>query len=134
MARPDPTILAEQHEPRRIVQVIAAPTNYTLTFDGQPVALRFILPSTAAYYKYPRASWTNGGHAYNMADKLNRMFKTKAFGVAALSTNDHLAQQSVASSGCGREPAATPPPGGRPHPRPSSALSALNTAAEKRGG
>jgi hypothetical protein len=110
MARPTPTILTEQHERNRLVQIIAAPENYTLTLDGQPVALRHILPHTDAYFKYPRASWSNRGHADGMARKLNALFKTDKFAVAKLVAEPSDRQvKAIARAIAGLATAATPP-------------------------
>jgi hypothetical protein len=40
--------------------------------------------------KYKKVSFSNSGHAFNLAEKLNKMFSTDQFAVYKLTTGEHI--------------------------------------------
>lgn len=87
MSRPRPTILLEYTEPRtyKSDQILKASAIYAVFYDGIPINLRSI--NKLIDYpgpKYRKTSFSNSGHAFNLCDKLNKMFKTDKFKVHKL--------------------------------------------------
>ena len=86
MSRPKPTILLEYVDPRshKAEQVLVADAIFAVFYDGQPINLRMTEKLIDANPKYRKVSYSNSGHAFNLAEKLNRMFKTDKFAVHEL--------------------------------------------------
>ena len=66
-------------------QVLEADAIYAVFFRGRPINLR-TLNHLVSYPgpKYKKVSFSNSGHAFNLAEKLNKMFKTTEFEVYEL--------------------------------------------------
>tara|TARA_Y100000385_G_scaffold64220_1_gene63420 strand:- start:842 stop:1150 length:309 start_codon:yes stop_codon:yes gene_type:complete len=88
MARPKPTILMEFTDPKtfRSEQLLAAEAIYAVFHENKPINLRS-LNSLTNYPgpKYKKVSFSNSGHAFNLAERLNKLFKTDKFTVVKLS-------------------------------------------------
>ena len=87
MSRPKPKILAEitDRQTYRTEQVLAATGIYAVFYDGAPINLK--TANMLVQYpgpKYKKVSFSNSGHAINLARKLNHQFKTDKFSVVLL--------------------------------------------------
>lgn len=93
MARPKPTIMLEHTDSRsyRSEQVLRADAIYAVFFDGEPINLRS-LNSLVNFPgpKYKKVSFSNSGHAINLAQRLNKLFKTDRFEVFVLTQGTKL--------------------------------------------
>lgn len=89
MARPKPTIVLESVNPKtyKAEQVLDAVAIYAIFYQGKPINLR-TLSHLISYPgpKYKKVSFSNSGHAFNLADRLNKLFKTTDFAVFKLTT------------------------------------------------
>jgi len=87
MARPKPTIILESVDPKtyKAEQVLAADAIYSVYYKGRPINLR-TLNKIMNYPgpKYKKCSFSNSGHALNLAERLNHMFKIDDFEVYRL--------------------------------------------------
>lgn len=87
MARPKPTIVLEHVNPKnyKAEQVLDAEAIYAVFYQGNPVNLR-TLSHLISYPgpKYKKVSFSNSGHAFNLAERLNKLFKTTDFEVYKL--------------------------------------------------
>lgn len=87
MSRPKPTVLLTYTDPKtyKSDQVLAAEAIYAVFYDGNAVNLR-AFNSLIDYPgpKYKKTSFANPGHAFNLAEKLNKLFKTDKFAVYVL--------------------------------------------------
>jgi hypothetical protein len=87
MSRPKPTVLLDFTDPKtyKSEQVLEAEAIYAVFHDGKPINLRS-LNSLINYPgpKYKKVSFSNPGHAFNLAEKLNKLFKTTKFQVFKL--------------------------------------------------
>ena len=88
MARPKPTILLTHVNPGtyRSEEVLEADAIYAVFYKGKPFNLRTSLNSLQDYPgpKYKKVSFSNPGHAFNLMEKLNKLFKCNDFTVVEL--------------------------------------------------
>ena len=93
MSRPKPKILMDFTDPKtyKAEQVLEADAIYAVFFDDKPINLRSI--NSLINYpgpKYKKCSFSNPGHAFNLAEKLNKLFKTSRFSVFELTQGKQL--------------------------------------------
>lgn len=88
MARPKPNILLTYVDPRtyKSEEVLEATAIFAVFYQGQPFNLRTFLNSLQDYPgpKYKKVSFSNPGHAFNLMEKLNKLFKCSDFSVVEL--------------------------------------------------
>jgi len=98
MARPKPNILLEHVDKNyNSEQVLEAFAIYAVYHKEQPVNLRTL--STLVNYpgpKYKKISFSNSGHAFNLADRLNKKFNTDEFTVVKLIEGETVTRESEA--------------------------------------
>lgn len=98
MARPKPTIILEHTNPKtyRSEQILEAEDIYAVFYDGRPINLR-TLNSLVNYPgpKYKKCSFSNPGHAFNLAERLNKLFKTNKFKVYKLTGGVEVTEKDV---------------------------------------
>lgn len=87
VARPKPTIILENVNSKtyKAEQVLEAESIYAVFYQGRPINLR-TLSHLISYPgpKYKKVSFSNSGHAFNLAERLNKVFKTTEFAVYRL--------------------------------------------------
>jgi sulfatase maturation enzyme AslB (radical SAM superfamily) len=88
MARPKPTILLTHVDPGtyKSEEVLEADAIYAVFYKGSPFNLRTFLNSLQDYPgpKYKKVSFSNPGHAFNLMEKMNKLFKCSDFTVVEL--------------------------------------------------
>jgi len=93
MARPKPTIILEYTDSKtyRSEQVLKADAVYAVFYKGEAINLRS-LNSLVNFPgpKYKKCSFSNPGHAINLAERLNDLFKCDDFEVYILSKGEKL--------------------------------------------
>ena len=89
MSRPKPNVLIELTDKTnyKTEQVLASEGIWAVFYDKQPINLK-TQNILVAYPgpKYKKTSFSNPGHAINLAKKLNLTFGTKEFEVYKLTT------------------------------------------------
>ena len=95
MSRPKPTVLLEaiNKHTYKAEQVLEADAIYSVFHDGHPINLRSL--STIVSYpgpKYKKVSFSNPGHAFNLAERLNKMFGTEKFQVVKLTHGEIVSE------------------------------------------
>jgi len=93
MSRPKPTILLEYTDKNtyRKEEVLDAEAIWAVFYQGKPFNLKSsnsISPTPGP--KYKKTSFSNPGHALNLAKKLNLTFKTEGFEVYKLTKGDKI--------------------------------------------
>lgn len=97
MARPKPTILLEiSDKSYNTEQVLDAGAIWAVFYEGKPINLR-TLNSLVNYPgpKYKKVSFSNSGHAFNLADRLNKKFQTNKFIVVKLTQGEIVTKNDV---------------------------------------
>ena len=88
MSRPKPTVLLEkvEKETYKAEQVLASQGIWAVYYDKKPINLKtFNMLISYPGPKYKKVSFSNSGHAFNLAARLNKMFDTDKFEVLKLS-------------------------------------------------
>lgn len=91
MSRPKPKVLLEYTNKKnyKSEQVLEADAIWAVFYKGQPFNLKSF-SSITSYPgpKYKKVSFSNPGHAINLAKKLNKMFNCQDFQVVKLTAGE----------------------------------------------
>lgn len=93
MSRPKPNVLVELANKTnyKVEQVLASEGIWAVFYNSQPINLK--TSNLLVQYpgpKYKKVSFSNPGHAINLARKLNTQFKTDKFSVVLLKSGDTI--------------------------------------------
>ena len=93
MSRPKPLVLIEHTEKQtyKTEQVLASEGVWAVFYDQKPINLK--TGNMLTQYpgpKYKKVSFSNPGHAKNLARKLNTQFQTTKFSVVLLTAGDKI--------------------------------------------
>jgi len=91
MSRPKPKVLLEYIDKKtyKSDQILAAEAIWAVFYQGKPFNLK-TQNSLSSFPgpKYKKVSFSNPGHAHNLAKKLNTLFNTTEFNVVKLDKGD----------------------------------------------
>ena len=93
MSRPKPIVLIEHTNKQtyKTEQVLASEGVWAVFFDAKPINLKTSnLLTQFPGPKYKKVSFSNPGHAINLARKLNTQFRTDKFSVVLLTQGDKI--------------------------------------------
>jgi hypothetical protein len=93
MSRPKPNILLEitNKKTYKTDQVLEADAIWAVFYKGAPVNLKTSsLVAQEIGPKYKKVSFSNSGHAFNLAEKLNKLFNSTDFAVYKLTTGEEI--------------------------------------------
>lgn len=95
MSRPKPNVILEHinNKTYKSEQILEAEAIWAVFYKGKP----FNLKSSNALTNYPgpkykKVSFSNPGHAHNLAKKLNDLFNCKDFTVCKLTTGEEISE------------------------------------------
>jgi hypothetical protein len=93
MSRPKPNVLVEltNKSTYKTEQVLASEGIWAVFYDSKPINLK--TSNLLVQYpgpKYKKVSFSNPGHAINLAKKLNVQFKTTKFTVVLLNAGSQV--------------------------------------------
>ena len=96
MSRPKPTILLEitNKKSYKTDQVLESDAVWSVFYQDKPINLK--TSSVVAQDvgpKYKKVSFANSGHAFNLAEKLNKLFSTEEFSVYKLTTGEKITDE-----------------------------------------
>ena len=97
MSRPKPNILLEitNKKTYKTEQVLEADAIWAVFYQDKPINLK--TSSLVVQHlgpKYKKVSFSNSGHAINLAEKLNKIFNSTEFSVFKLVTGEKLTDES----------------------------------------
>ena len=93
MSRPKPKVLLEitNKKTYKTEQVLDAEAIWAVFYQDKPINLKTSsIVAQELGPKYKKVSFSNAGHAYNLAEKLNKLFNTEEFSVYKLVTGEKL--------------------------------------------
>lgn len=93
MSRPKPKVLLEitNKKTYKTEQVLDAEAIWAVFYQDNPINLKTSsIVAQELGPKYKKVSFSNAGHAYNLAEKLNKLFNTEEFSVYKLVTGEKL--------------------------------------------
>lgn len=98
MSRPKPTVLLEavNKQTYKAEQVLEADAIYSVFYQNKPINLRTI-HSLISYPgpKYKKVSFSNPGHAFNLAERMNKIFQTDEFVVVKLTQGEVVTEDQL---------------------------------------
>ena len=98
MSRPKPNILIEHvvGKTYKVEQVLDADGIYAVFYCGKPFNLR-TLNQLVSYPgpKYKKSSFSNPAHAFNLAERLNKLFNTSEFAVYKMTVGELIVENEV---------------------------------------
>jgi hypothetical protein len=93
MSRPKPTVILENINKKNFKsdQILEAEAIWAVFYQGKPFNLKS-QNSLGGYAgsKYKKVSFSNPGHAHNLAKKLNGLFNTEDFAVMKLTQGEKV--------------------------------------------
>ena len=96
MSRPKPTVLVEHIDKKtyKSEQVLRAEAIWAVFYENKPFNLKSanILTSYPGP-KYKKTSFSNPGHAHNLAKKLNSLFNSSQFTVVKLTSGETVIEE-----------------------------------------
>jgi hypothetical protein len=93
MSRPKPKVLLEitNKKTYKTEQVLEADAIWAVFYKEQPVNLKTTsIIAQRLGPKYKKVSFSNKGHAFNLAEKLNKLFTCNDFAVFKLTTGEQV--------------------------------------------
>lgn len=96
MSRPKPTVLLEHIDKKtyKSDQVLKAEAIWAVFFQGAPFNLKTQNSLTSfPGPKYKKVSFSNPGHAHNLAKRLNEMFNSEDFSVVRLTEGEVVIEE-----------------------------------------
>jgi trehalose/maltose hydrolase-like predicted phosphorylase len=95
MSRPKPNVLLQYTNSRTYKSelILEADAIWAVFYQQKPFNLKS-MNSLTNYPgpKYKKTSFSNPGHAFNLAKKLNSMFKTTEFSVVKLTSGEEIVE------------------------------------------
>jgi hypothetical protein len=97
MSRPKPKVLLEITNKKnyKTEQVLEADAIWAVFYQDKPINLKTssVVVSQLGP-KYKKVSFSNSGHALNLAEKLNKLFQTSDFSVYKLTTGEKIIDET----------------------------------------
>jgi hypothetical protein len=97
MSRPKPKILLEitNKKTYKTEQVLESEAIWAVFYCDKPINLKVSsLLAQQLGPKYKKVSFSNSGHAINLAAKLNKLFNSRDFSVFKLTTGEKMTDES----------------------------------------
>ena len=96
MSRPKPTVLLEitNKTTYKTEQVLEADAIWAVFYKDKPVNLKTsTILAAEVGPKYKKVSFSNSGHAFNLSEKLNKLFNCQDFSVYKLTTGEKFLEE-----------------------------------------
>jgi hypothetical protein len=93
MSRPKPTVLLDHVNKNtyKSQQILNSEGIWAVFYDNMPINMKsFNILTSYPGPKYGKVSFSNPGHAINLAKKLNTLFKSDKFTVVLLKQGDQI--------------------------------------------
>ena len=93
MSRPKPIVILQHSDKAtyKVDEVLSAEAVWAVFYDGKPINLKnSSLVTNYPGPKYKKVSFSNPGHAINLAKKLNARYNTDRFSVVKLDQGEQI--------------------------------------------
>jgi len=93
MSRPKPNVILDHTDSKtfRSEQILEAEAIWAVFYDSKPFNLRSLNALTNyPSPKYKKTSFSNPGHAFSLANRLNAQFNTNLFSVVKMNTGEYV--------------------------------------------
>lgn len=93
MSRPKPNVLLEftNKKTYKTEQVLESEAIWAVFYQDKPINLKTTsIVAQQLNPKYKKVSFSNSGHAFNLSEKLNKLFNTQNFSVYKLNTGEKV--------------------------------------------
>ena len=97
VSRPKPKVCLETTNKKtfKIEQVLESEAIWAVFYQDKPINLKVSsIVGSHAGPKYKKVSFSNSGHAFNLAKKLNKLFKSNDFSVYKLVSGEMINDES----------------------------------------
>jgi hypothetical protein len=97
MSRPKPNVLLEitNKKSYKTDQVLESDAIWAVFYKDRPINLKTTsMVAQQLGPKYKKVSFSNSGHAFNLSEKLNKLFNSTDFAVYKLTTGQKVADES----------------------------------------
>ena len=97
MSRPKPRVILEitNKKSYKTDQVLEAEAIWAVFYKDKPINLKTTsIVAQQLGPKYKKVSFSNSGHAYNLAENLNKLYNTSDFSVFKLTTGEKVIDES----------------------------------------
>jgi hypothetical protein len=98
VSRPKPQILLEVTNKKsyKTEQVLSAEAIWAVFYKDKPINLKINTSIVEQQLgpKYKKVSFSNSGHAFNLAERLNKQFNSKDFSVYKLTAGKKIVDES----------------------------------------
>ena len=101
MSRPKPKVILEVTNKKnyKTEQVLEADAIWAVFYKDKPINLKTnSLIADQIGPKYKKVSFSNSGHAFNLSEKLNKLFGTSDFSVYKLTSGEKIRNEDQAWS------------------------------------
>jgi len=90
MSRPPPQIITQHTDNSKYytTYILKADAVWAVYYNNKPINIKTLNSISFSVPKYTKVSFSNAGHAINLAKKLNKQFDTNKFTVVKLSHGD----------------------------------------------
>ena len=98
MSRPKPTVILEkvEKETYKTEQVLASEGIWAVYYSKKPINLKtFNMLISYPGPKYKKVSFSNSGHAFNLAERMNKIFDTDKFEVVKLTQGEVITEDDI---------------------------------------
>lgn len=99
MSRPKPKVILEVTNKKnyKTEQVLEADAIWAVFYKDKPINLKTnSLLADQIGPKYKKVSFSNSGHAFNLSEKLNKLFGTSDFSVYKLTSGEKIRNEDQA--------------------------------------
>lgn len=97
MSRPKPVVILEITDKKtyKTEQVLSADAIWAVFYKDKPINLKTVsIIAQQLGPKYKKVSFSNCGHAFNLAEKLNKLFSCSDFSVYKLSDGEKITDEN----------------------------------------
>jgi hypothetical protein len=97
MSRPKPTVIFTNvnQDNNTVQQVLKGEGVFAVFYENIPINLKITNRLINYPTKYKKTTFTHSGHAFNLAEKLNKLYNTDKFAVVKMNSGDTILEGDI---------------------------------------